>query len=287
MHETDLSRHMSSVLIIDAAVNKYIKEKGGFEFYAKRINREKSRISNDGIVTLVSAKDSSVVVQYQLDELGLSPESVNSSIAETSNSTSSMPGEYISFSGDKRLTYSIGAVIALAIGTVSPVVSLPIKGSINYLAGGRGDGILVLALTVASAYFVLNSNYRKLLYTGVCSLAIIFTSLWWVQIIISEAKSSLDSSLQGNMFRGLAEAAFSSFGLEWGWFLLIGGSIALIVISKLKKDGNGFSLPFYCLKPIKGSMQENIPAIVILTAGVGWTLANLIYSFFRIKSWGA
>lgn len=270
---------MSRQLTIDAAINRYVKEKGGFEFYSKRINREKSRISNDGIVTLVSTQDGSVVAEYQLDELGLPPESVNTSIAEPGDSTNSISGDYLSIRGDKRFAYSIGAVIGLSIGIISPVVSFPIKGSINYLAGGRGDGILVLALTIASAYFVLNSNFRKLFYTGVSSLAIIFTSLWVFQFTISEAKSSLDTSLQGNMFRGLADAAISSIGLEWGWFFLIGGSTALIVISKLKQVGNDFFLPLYCIKPIKGSLTENIPTIMILVAVVGWLFAKLVYSF--------
>lgn len=273
------SKFMSRQLTIDAAINRYVKEKGGFEFYSKRINREKSRISNDGIVTLVSTQDGSVVAEYQLDELGLPPESVNTSIAEPGDSTNSISGDYLSIRGDKRFAYSIGAVIGLAIGIISPVVSFPIKGSINYLAGGRGDGILVLALTIASAYFVLNSNFRKLFYTGVSSLAIIFTSLWVFQFTISEAKSSLDTSLQGNMFRGLADAAISSIGLEWGWFFLIGGSTALIVISKLKQVGNDFFLPLHCIKPIKGSLTENIPTIMIIVAVVGWLFAKLVYSF--------
>jgi hypothetical protein len=138
--------------------------------------------------------------------------------------------------------------------------------------------MIVLALAIASIYLLLKSDFRKLLYTGVASLVVIFTSLWGFQLTLSEAKRTMNSALEGNPFRGLADAAMSSVGLEWGWLFLICGSVGLVVVSKLKRIDGSFAVPLHCIKPFKGSISENIPAIIALAAAAGWVFANLFYS---------
>jgi hypothetical protein len=151
-----------------------------------------------------------------------------------------------------------------------------VVGSINYVHNGRGDGVLIIAISIASAYFCLTSRYAQLRRTGLASLVVISTTLWMFQIRTSELKASLDRDLSGNPFRGLADFAFSSVRLEWGWILLIGGSLTLITLSCLDKTESGLILPRQALRPEPGSYSRNIPLLVDLSAVLGLVFAAIL-----------
>lgn len=263
-------------MVINAAIKKYNEAAGGFEFYYQRIASGKTRISSDGMVTLFSSNDGSELAQYQLDELEIPPQIANALLAELCEPADKPCDGFVTIESDKRFLYSIAAVASIVLGLFAPIVSLPFKGSINYLAGGRGDGMIVLALAIASTYLLLKSDFRKLLYTGVASLIVIFTGFFYFQLTIGKAIRTMNSTLEGNPFRGLADAAMSSVGIEWGWLFLISGSVGLMVVSKLKKNDGYFTLPLHCIRPFKGSISENIPIIIALSAAVGFIISNLI-----------
>ena len=262
--------------IISSAIAKYVAEKGGYDFYASRIDRKATTITTDGYVTLFKRKSMEKLAVYQIDELGLSADVVNAlhqpALHESTNA------DYISFEliDDRRTIVGLAGSAMLLIGSLCPIVSLPVVGSINYVYNGRGDGLLIIAISVASAYFSFTSRYAQLRRTGLASLAVISTSLWSFQIKISELKASLNSDLEGNPFRGLADLAFSSVRLEWGWILLIGGSLTLITLSCLVKTESGLIMPRHVLRPEPGSYSRNLPLLVGLTVVFGLILASIL-----------
>ena len=66
----------------------------------------------------------------------------------------------------RQLIGFLGSAL-LFLGVFLPIVKLPIVGDLNYVANGRGDGVLVIVLAVVSFGCVLFRWYRELWITGV------------------------------------------------------------------------------------------------------------------------
>mgnify|MGYP001406648426 CR=1 FL=1 len=125
--------------------------------------------------------------------------------------------------------------IALLVGVFTPIVSVPIMGTMNYFQNGKGDGAVVLILAAISLVLVLMKKYKGLWLTGIGSISVMAFTFIRFQLKISEMKSQIQSDLAGNPFRGLADMAVQSIQLQWGWALLLIGA-ALIFASAAIKD---------------------------------------------------
>jgi hypothetical protein len=267
---------MSKEEIISAAIAKYVAEKGGYDFYASRVDRRAIKISEEGYVMLFKKKTLEKLATYQMDELGISAEVINSINQPLSTGVTNEELNGFEFKSDHRKIVGLIGSTVLLIGSICPIVSLPVVGSVNYLHNGRGDGLLIIAIAIASAYFALTSRYVQLRRTGLAALAVISTTLWMFQIKIGEIKASLERDLADNPFRGLADLAFSSVRLEWGWVLLIGGSMTLITLSCLVKKESTLILPRHAIRPESGNYSSNIPLLVGLTVVFGSVVATIL-----------
>lgn len=126
----------------------------------------------------------------------------------------------------------LAGALTIMVGCFAPLVHLPIVGGINYVYNGRGDGIIVLLLAISAVALIL---FRKntalavvaLAITGVCSFTYIKFSM-----LLSDMHRNLDEGLQGNPFRGIADALASAVGFGWAWPLLLIG-IALLLTSSV------------------------------------------------------
>lgn len=124
--------------------------------------------------------------------------------------------------------YSGAAVLAL--GTFTPIINLPIVGSVNYFNNGQGDGVFILLLAAAAA--LAGFGKVKLLWIpgALSAILLLITFSRFIQTI-NDAKNQLTDSLAGNPFAGLATGLMSSIQLQWGWLFLFLGAIALILAS--------------------------------------------------------
>lgn len=129
----------------------------------------------------------------------------------------------------------IGSV-ALFIGVFTPIISVPIAGSMNYFQNGKGDGSIILVLAGVSLVAAFMKEFRALLGTGVVSLAVLLFTLVQFQLKMSEVKSNMDAELAGNPFRGLADMAVQSIQLQWGWAILVLGAALLIAAGTFRHD---------------------------------------------------
>lgn len=120
-----------------------------------------------------------------------------------------------------------GSVI-LFIGVFTPIISLPIVGSMNYFQNGRGDGVILLLVAILSAFLTLAKRYRFLLFTGGGSLAILALTFITFQVRMSQMQSEMKKSLGDNPFAGLAGTMMNSVQISWGWAILIIGAVLLI-----------------------------------------------------------
>ena len=95
-----------------------------------------------------------------------------------------------------------------------------------------------------------------------------FFTLANFQGAMNEAHATLDS-LSDNPFRGIAEAAFHSVGLGWGWFLLITGAVTILVSSAVVESDGQLSLPKKSIVLVESKLSENIPCLVAACLVVG------------------
>lgn len=115
----------------------------------------------------------------------------------------------------------------------TPIISIPIVGSVNYFQNGKGDGVIVLALALISIVLVFAKKYAGLWITGTASLALILFPFINFQVRMSEMQDELESKLAGNPFRGIADITMQSIQLQWGWAVLVVGAVLLITAAAI------------------------------------------------------
>lgn len=129
---------------------------------------------------------------------------------------------------NKQMLGLLGSAV-LFVGVFMPIVSVPIMGSVNYFQNGRGDGTVVLGFALVALFMVNRKFYRLLWIPGFGSLAVLALTFWNIQSRLSEMRSSMSKELADNPFRGLAEAMTGTVQLQWGWAVLVVGSVLLLL----------------------------------------------------------
>ena len=137
----------------------------------------------------------------------------------------------------------VGAAAMMALGAFCPIVRVPIVGSLNYVMGGKGDGIFVVGSSMAIVLSVL-FGYRRAsaLFAG-GSLVLITTFLVKIVSGLGAIRADAVHMTKSNPIgAGLANLASMSFGLEWGWVPMFGGALMVMALAlldqvRLAKDG--------------------------------------------------
>ena len=65
-----------------------------------------------------------------------------------------------------RQTLGFIGAAALFVGVFTPIISLPLIGSINYFQNGNGDGVIVMCFALLALLFVVRGSYRLLWIPG-------------------------------------------------------------------------------------------------------------------------
>ena len=120
-----------------------------------------------------------------------------------------------------------GSIVLTVLGCFVPLIKVPLIGSMNYLYGGRGDGVIVLICSLVSSWFLLQGKLNLVRYTAFFSLTVVFCTFWTFVIAIQ----NIHSSLADNPFKELMNV-----GLEIGWLLMFLGPIGLLVRSFIRMD---------------------------------------------------
>lgn len=166
----------------------------------------------------------------------------------------------------------VGSLI-LFIGVFTPIINLPIVGSMNYFQNGRGDGVIILVLAAFSVFLTLNKRYKFLLFTGGVSLAILAFTFITFQVRMSQMQSQMKESMKDNPFGGLGEAMLSTVQIQWGWAILIVGAALLIVAALLKEMASETA----------SKINDSVLYAVLGVIAVGW-LGLIAYSFLAAPS---
>jgi hypothetical protein len=135
---------------------------------------------------------------------------------------------------DNRQVFGVLGSLLLAFGVFTPLVSIPIMGNMTYFQNGRGDGTIVLILAVISLGLTLAKKYRALWLTAAACTGMMLFTFTRFYSAMDEMKKSMDTSLSGNPFRGLADMAMQSVQMQWGWGVLVAGVALLCVAAAVK-----------------------------------------------------
>lgn len=150
---------------------------------------------------------------------------------------------------ERQLTISLPqfmgfvGVFLLALGVFTPIIRLPIVGSLNYFRTGQGDGVLVLLLALISLPFLFVRRYKFLWISGMLSLAMITATLGNLIWSLGRLQDELSAGLSDGLLGGLFQTLLESVQLEWGWVVLVAGGLLLLASAAAAWDG-WKNLPF-------------------------------------------
>jgi len=123
------------------------------------------------------------------------------------------------------------AAAAMALGAFCPIVRFPVVGPIINKMGGRGDGIYIVGCSAAIVALIV-TGYRRT--TGLLAAGALFVMMMAViQFEAKIGKAQADLAKDSGPFSGLTTILANSIGLEWGWLLLIGGALAIVILALL------------------------------------------------------
>lgn len=183
----------------------------------------------------------------------------------------------------------VGSLI-LFIGVFTPIISLPIVGSMNYFQNGRGDGVIILVLAAFSVFLTLTKRYRFLLFTGGGSLAILAFTFINFQYRMSQMQSQMKESMANNPFGGLGEAMLNTVQIQWGWAVLIIGAALLIAAALLKptpseieSEQTNETLTFGGVGGGASGISDSVLYGVLGVIALGW-IGLIAYSFIAAPS---
>jgi hypothetical protein len=121
----------------------------------------------------------------------------------------------------------IGSLL-LFVGAFTPLISMPVVGSVTYFQNGRGDGVIMIVLSAISLAVVLMRRYQWLWFTGATALGVLSFTYLHLQAAMTSAASSMNSDLAGNPFKGLGEAMIQSVQIQWGFAVLVIAAVLLV-----------------------------------------------------------
>jgi hypothetical protein len=137
------------------------------------------------------------------------------------------PGSHASSSAT-RFMGLVGSAILL-IGVFTPIVSMPLIGSVNMFGNGRSLGGIVSVLAVASGALAFLNRNRLILLTSVAAGGIVLFAFLHLNSALSMIQVQLADGMKGNPFAGLANLAVSSVQLQWGWAVMAAGIVTLLL----------------------------------------------------------
>jgi hypothetical protein len=134
----------------------------------------------------------------------------------------------------RKIIGLLGAFLLFA-GVFCPIISVPIMGSMNYFQNGKIDGMSIIAAAVIAGLLCLITEYRWLPIPGIGSAVMISITYYDYYSKMHEAGENLNNGLFNNLFKGLADAAFQTVQFQWGWAILITGSVLITAAGFMKE----------------------------------------------------
>ncbi|MDD2388428.1 MAG: zinc-ribbon domain-containing protein [Desulfobacterales bacterium] len=189
--------------------------------------------------------------------------------------------KYKKVKGIKHLLGIAGSIV-LFVGVFMPIVKLPIVGYANYFHNGRGGGGIILAFALVSAFLSLTHRYKGLWCTGFGSLAMLAFTTFHYLSKMTQIKKEMNVELEGNPFKGFADAALESVELQWGWAVLVVGAALLVASAAIRGQREESHTWDRRFKTSPASVTVQVKAIkknrlsILKWAGIGIIISILV-----------
>lgn len=135
----------------------------------------------------------------------------------------------------------IGAAVVI-FGVFCPVISLPIAGSMNLFANGKGDVWFIL-VSVGVFVFCLSKRIIGGAWAfSVLTGCFVLTKFAQTAYMINDMTNQLAKEIQGNPFSGIFLTFASSINLQWGWAVLLIGTCTMFYACKQLAGEQNFML---------------------------------------------
>jgi hypothetical protein len=138
-----------------------------------------------------------------------------------------------------------GAALLVA-GLFTPILTLPIVGSVNLFGNGTNlIAIDLLVIAIAAAALAAKDMSRNVFWLGIAASGVILYEFGTLQVRLTEMRDNLTKELQGNPFAGIAQGAMSAVQVQWGWLVLAAGAGLLVyagISATREKDEARFAL---------------------------------------------
>lgn len=137
---------------------------------------------------------------------------------------------------NKNLAFA-GAAL-LVVGLFTPILSMPIVGSVNLFNNGSNwSALILLGLAALTAGLAAKDRTEEVLWPGAAVAAILIYLFARLQYALSAMRESALRELEGNPFAGLAQTALGSIQLQWGWIILAMGAALLVYAGINSRSG--------------------------------------------------
>lgn len=117
---------------------------------------------------------------------------------------------------------------ALVVGLFTPIVTMPMVGTINLFNNGTNVlAIVVLILALLAGVAAFNERPSDSFWPGVGAAVVVLYAFGRLQYALSEMREAMEK-LKDNPFAGLAQSAMGGVQLQWGWLILAAGAGVII-----------------------------------------------------------
>ena len=170
---------------------------------------------------------------------------------------------------DRNLAFS-GAAL-LAAGLFTPIVTMPIVGSVNLFNNGSNlTALSLLALAALAGALAAKIRLRDIIWPGSAAAAVLAYLFARLQYHLSVMRATVEKELEGNPFAGLARTATQTIQLQWGWLVLAAGAGLLIYVGLTARRQQ--SAVEEAPQPDRISRYIAIASLVLLMSGPGLEL---------------
>lgn len=135
-----------------------------------------------------------------------------------------------------RQILGVCGALVLLLGVFSPIASIPLLGSLNYLHSGREAAAFLLFLVAVSLFLALLNRCGGLMFTGVAALTTLGYTFQRFQESLREFVSEAAEKGMDTPLDELAELAAGSVQLQWGWAVLVIGSLLLVISAGMREE---------------------------------------------------
>lgn len=169
-------------------------------------------------------------------------------------------------------TLAIGGAGALVMGLFTPIITLPMMGSVNLFGnGGNWTALALLAFGILAAAAALKERVGDALWPGIGTALLLAAHFVDLQLRLAHIRNEMQASLKDNPFAGLAQGAMGAVQLQWGWVVVAAGA-GLIIYAALRARRES-EVPLFGIGDNPGRAVAAISAL-LLAGPLAWNWFN-------------